>query len=75
MTSTTRKLWAQTPTLGPLVDGDLCDIRIGRHYCHAEGAFMATDADGTERILCDEHARKYFPNHFAQVAVSDQAAA
>jgi len=52
---------ALRPVLGPLVDGDLCGIRIGRRLCLAEGAREATDVDGSTRILCAQHARKYFP--------------
>jgi hypothetical protein len=52
---------ARQPVLGPLVDGDLCDIRIGRGYCGADGVRESTDVDGTDRILCAEHVAKLFP--------------
>ena len=54
------------PRLGagvPLVDGDLCDITVAGRYCHQQAAYAAIDADGGTRILCLEHAHKYFP-HF-----------
>jgi len=57
-----RSLNALQPVLGPLVEGDLCDIRIGRRLCLSEvGVREATDADGRTRILCALHVRKYFP--------------
>jgi hypothetical protein len=46
---------------GYLIDGDLCDITVGRVYCQAHAAAAAVDADGRIRILCAEHAAKYFP--------------
>lgn len=49
------------PVLGPLVDGDLCDIRMGRRYCHQPAAREARDANGSTRLLCAEHAALYFP--------------
>jgi len=55
------RIYATQPLLGPMVEGDLCDIRIGRHYCGHEAAREAIDADGSTRILCAEHAAKYFP--------------
>lgn len=57
---------ARTPELGPMVDGDLCDIRVregGRFvYCLQAGVQAAMDADGATRILCATHKAKYFPN-------------
>jgi hypothetical protein len=55
------RLYATQPLLGPLVDGDLCDIKVGRSYCGADGVHETTDADGSSRILCALHAAKYFP--------------
>jgi hypothetical protein len=53
---------ATQPVLIPeLVDGDLCDIVIGRRYCGAEAAAAAFDADGSMRILCADHRDRYFP--------------
>lgn len=56
---------AMQPVLGPLVDGDLCDIVVSwgarRRYCHADAVRAALDADGRERCLCSEHAAMYFP--------------
>jgi hypothetical protein len=44
-----------------LVDGDLCDITVGRRYCQAHASAAVVDADGRIRILCAVHAAKYFP--------------
>jgi hypothetical protein len=52
---------AQQPVLGPLVDGDLCDISVGREYCHQLAVREAVDVDGTYRLLCAEHVAKLFP--------------
>jgi len=50
------------PVLGPLVEGDLCDIRVGRRQCGSElGVREAVDVDGRHRILCALHAGVYFP--------------
>lgn len=46
---------------GPLVDGDLCEIRLGRRYCHQDGVVEARDANGRHRVLCAEHRDLYFP--------------
>lgn len=62
-------LSAMQPVLGPLVDGDLCDITVRRGgrlaHCHAEAVREATDADGRTRLLCAAHVAKYFPFHNA----------
>jgi hypothetical protein len=53
---------ALQPVLGPMVEGDLCDIRVGRTMCLSEiGVREAHDADGRSRIVCAMHARKLFP--------------
>lgn len=49
------------PTLGPLVDGDLCEIRVGRRYCGHDATRECVDADGRTRLLCAEHVELYFP--------------
>lgn len=49
------------PHIGPMVEGDLCDIRVGRTYCHQDAVTEAVDANGATRILCAEHLAKYFP--------------
>jgi hypothetical protein len=57
-----RSLNALQPVLGPMVEGDTCDIRIGRRMCLSEvGVREAHDADGRTRIICALHAAKYFP--------------
>jgi hypothetical protein len=56
-----RSLYAVQPLLGPLVDGDLCDIRIGRSYCHQPAVREASDVDNTTRLMCEQHVSKYFP--------------
>lgn len=54
--------FALQPVIGPMVYGDLCDIRVGRRQCGSElGVREAHDADGRTRIICALHARKYFP--------------
>jgi hypothetical protein len=70
-----RALTAVTPVLGPLVDGDLCDIVVSpfgarRRYCHTDAVRLVTDADGRERCLCSEHAALYFPGVTAAVSVA-----
>jgi len=57
------RTYATQPVLGAMVEGDLCDINVGRRYCSSEGIREATDADGSTRILCAEHAAKYFPTN------------
>ncbi len=57
---------AVQPTLGPLVDGDLCDLVVGglgrgRRYCHAPAVREARDADGSTRLLCERHTAELFP--------------
>ena len=59
-------VFAMQPVLGPLVDGDLCDIVVGRRAgrsvrCNVESHRVAFDVDGRERLLCAEHAAMYFP--------------
>lgn len=53
------------PVLGPLVDGDLCDIRVFRNgkstYCHQTATHAAIDVDGTPRLICAQHTAQYFP--------------
>lgn len=56
---------AMTPVLGPLVDGDLCDIRVGRGYCGQPAVRTAFDVDGRERLLCGACVRLYFPAELA----------
>lgn len=61
-----RALSAITPVLGPLVDGDLCDIVVSpfgqrRRYCHADAVRAVVDTDGRERCLCASHTAEYFP--------------
>jgi hypothetical protein len=56
-----RSLYAVQPLLGPLVDGDLCDIRIGRGYCHQPAVREVSDVDGRSRLLCTTHEQKLFP--------------
>lgn len=56
-----RSLYAVQPLLGPLVDGDLCDIRIGTRYCHQPAVREVSDANGATRLLCTTHEAKYFP--------------
>lgn len=46
---------------GPLVDGDLCDIRVGRRLCAQDAVIEALDADGRHRLLCAEHRDALFP--------------
>lgn len=46
---------------GPLVDGDLCEIRRGRRYCGRPAVVEAIDADGRHRLLCAEHRSLLFP--------------
>lgn len=48
-----------------LVDGDLCEMRVGRRYCGQEGVVEAVDADGTVRVLCAEHRALLFPTEVA----------
>jgi hypothetical protein len=55
-------LYATQPLLGPLVDGDLCDIRIGTRYCHQPAVREVSDANGATRLLCGGCEAKYFPN-------------
>jgi hypothetical protein len=60
-----RRYLATTPTQLPadyLVAGDLCDIRVGRGYCHHTATSAAVDADGQHRILCAVHTAMYFPS-------------
>jgi hypothetical protein len=45
-----------------LVDGDLCDITIGRRYCLETAVSVAVDADSRIRILCAQHTAMYFPS-------------
>lgn len=52
---------AMQPVLGPLVDGDLCDIRVGRGICGQDAERLVLDADGRERFLCPACVRLYFP--------------
>lgn len=54
---------ASQPALlvGPLVDGDLCEIRGLLRYCGQVGVTEARDADGSVRVLCAEHRAMYFP--------------
>lgn len=52
---------AMTPVLGPLVDGDLCDIRVGKGWCHQPAVREAIDVDGSARLLCRSCVRLYFP--------------
>jgi hypothetical protein len=49
------------PVLGPLVDGDLCDIRVGRGHCGEPAERAVQDVDGRERSLCAACLRLYFP--------------
>jgi hypothetical protein len=56
---------AMTPVLGPLVDGDLCDIRVGRGYCGEPAERAVQDVDGRERLLCRACLRLYFPAELA----------
>lgn len=63
---TTRSINAMQPVLGPLVDGDLCDIIVGglgrnRRYCHQPAVREVSDADGATRPLCADHIAEYFP--------------
>lgn len=61
---------ALRPVLGPLVEGDLCDIRVGRRHCHRDAARECVDTDGRSRLLCAEHVELYFP----AAAIDGQAA-
>ncbi len=56
---------AQQPAIlaGPLVEGDLCEIRQGRGLCAQPGDIEARDANGRVRVLCAQHRAMYFPNH------------
>jgi hypothetical protein len=61
-----RALSAVTPVLGPLCEGDLCDIVVSpfgqkRRLCYQDAVRLVTDADGRERCLCASHATLYFP--------------
>lgn len=59
----TRYYHAQQPRLTgePLVDGDLCDVTVGRRYCQDHATSVAVDADGGTRILCAYHTAMFFP--------------
>jgi hypothetical protein len=59
--ATRQRSSALQPVLGPLVEGDLCDIRVGRRYCGHDATHEALDADGRTRLLCAEHVALYFP--------------
>lgn len=56
---------AMQPVLGPLVDGDLCDIRVGRGVCGEPAERAVQDVDGRERLLCRACLRLYFPAELA----------
>lgn len=56
---------AMAPVLGPLVDGDLCDIRVGRGICGQDAERLVLDVDGRERLLCTACVRLYFPTELA----------
>lgn len=57
-----RSLTALQPILGPLVDGDLCEIRVGHRACSQDAVRECQDADGSTRLLCAEHVAMYFPS-------------
>ena len=52
-----------SPILGPLVEGDLCNIRThgGRRYCGQDAVREAIDCDGRSRLLCESHTAMLFP--------------
>lgn len=70
-----RALTVVTPVLGPLVEGDLCDIVVSpfgqrRRYCHTDAVRVVLDADGRERCLCAGHVAEYFPAQLVAVDVA-----
>lgn len=51
-------VWLDGPVVGPLVDGDLCEMEAG-YRCVEPAEVLAVELSGRQVLLCGWHAERH----------------